>query len=143
MKKTLVFVSIIATTACSSAQDNEAKEKNGKTPDAVTTAFEKKYPAIKDVDWEKEDVNQFEAEFEINEVEYSAVFDKSGKFMEEEMEIKVADLPNSIVDYVGKNYPGKKIKEAAKITLANGTTNYEAQVGGKDLIFDSNGQFIR
>jgi hypothetical protein len=52
-------------------------------------------------------------------------------------------LPASIADYVAKNYKGEKIKEAAKLKMANGDINYEAEVKGMDLIFDANGKFIK
>lgn len=40
-------------------------------------------------------------------------------------------------------YKGKTIKEGAKITTADGTVNYEAEVDGKDVIFDTNGKFLK
>jgi hypothetical protein len=40
---------------------------------------------------------------------------------------------------VEKNYKGATIKETAKSQKANGEINYEAEVNGKDLIFDSKG----
>ena len=38
---------------------------------------------------------------------------------------------------------GKNIKEGAKITKADGTVNYEAEVNGTDVIFDASGKFIK
>jgi hypothetical protein len=45
--------------------------------------------------------------------------------------------------YIAKHHAGKKIKEAAEIVDAKGKKTYEAEVGGKDLIFDEKGQFIK
>jgi len=42
-----------------------------------------------------------------------------------------------------KNIRAKKIKEAAKITDAKGVVTYEAEVTGKDLIFDASGKFLK
>ena len=47
------------------------------------------------------------------------------------------------MEYVKKTYKEDEVKEASKITDANGTVTYEAEVKGKDLIFDSNGNFIK
>ena len=55
----------------------------------------------------------------------------------------MAELPEAVLSYVKEHYKGKVIKEGAKITKADGTVNYEAEVSGKDVIFDSNGKFIK
>ena len=52
-------------------------------------------------------------------------------------------LPQAIANYVVQNFPGKKIKEAAKIVNAAGLVTYEAEVGKDDYIFDSTGNFLR
>ena len=37
---------------------------------------------------------------------------------------------------------GKKVKEAARIEKADGSTVYEAEVKHKDLIFDASGKML-
>ena len=59
------------------------------------------------------------------------------------MEINVDALPSNVRDYVSKHHVGEKIKEAAKISDSKGTITYEAEIKGKDLIFDSNGNFVK
>jgi hypothetical protein len=63
--------------------------------------------------------------------------------METEVEIEINQLPRGIEEYVKTNYKGQSIKGAAKITAANGTVTFEAEIKGKDLIFDSNAKFIK
>ncbi len=46
-----------------------------RVPAAVKTAFGKKFPTAKKVDWGKEGKTQWEAEFELNEKDISANFD--------------------------------------------------------------------
>lgn len=140
--KTLLLAGIIGLTfGCSNAQ----KSNDTNVPEAVKTAFGKKYPDVKKVSWEAEG-KTYEAEFTMYKVEYSAVFDGSGVFQEEETEIKVSELPTSVVDFCSKTYADHKISEAAKITNANGTISYEAEMSkGKihfDVIFDANGNFV-
>lgn len=118
------------------------KMKSSEVPVAVKSAFEKQYPDVKDADWEKEGAN-YEAEFEVNDTETSVVFDANGTLLETEVEIESSALPQAANDYVAKNYPGSKIKEAAKITDAAGTVTYEAEVGKSDLIFDASGNFLK
>jgi hypothetical protein len=38
---------------------------------------------------------------------------------------------------------GVKITEAGKVTDAKGRTRYEAEVKGKDMLFDEKGNFIK
>lgn len=118
------------------------KLKESDIPAAVKDAFSKSYKDAKEVKWEKESAN-FEAEFEIGETDQSVVYDATGNLVEIEIEIKVDELPSAVKDYVSKNYRGVKIKEATKITDAKGTITYEAEIKDKDLIFDSNGKFIK
>jgi formylmethanofuran dehydrogenase subunit C len=42
-----------------------------------------------------------------------------------------------------RDYKGAKIVEAGKVTNAAGTHMYEAEIKGKDLIFDENGNFLK
>jgi hypothetical protein len=42
-----------------------------------------------------------------------------------------------------QHYPGIAIGEAARITKANGETNYEAEIKGKDVVFDAKGKFLK
>lgn len=139
MKSKMFIVLAIAFSSCGA----EAQEmKSADVPVAVKSAFEKLYPNVNDVDWEKEDAN-YEAGFEVNKNETSVVFDANGNLLETEVEIKTSELPQGVTDYVTKNHAGAKITEAAKITDADGTVTYEAEVGKSDLIFDANGKFIK
>ena len=138
MKKMMMISAFFAAITVSAfAQKIDA----AKVPVAVKTAFAKQYPGVA-AKWEKE-AGMFEAGFKEKGHAMSALYDAGGMMKESEMEIKIADLPASVAKYVNENYKGKKIKESAKITKADGTVNYEAEVSGKDLIFDANGKFIK
>jgi hypothetical protein len=113
-----------------------------KVPVAVKSTFSKNFPKVTSAKWEKENGN-FEANFSENGKKMSATFDDKGNWMETESKVEVSELPNGVAAYVAKNYNGQKIKGAAKLNMANGATNYEAEVKGKDIIFDGNGKFIK
>lgn len=138
MKKILVFAVAIFSSTLIYGQKISEKD----VPASIKAAFQKQYPGISKVKWEKEKEN-FEAEFESNKTESSALFDASGKLLESEVEIKLNELPVGVAEYVKSHYKGQKVKEAAKITDANGTITYEAEIKGKDLIFDLYGKFIK
>ncbi len=134
MKKLVFLLAAVISLSCSNAQKV--------VPAAVKAGFQKQFPGAENVKWEKENGN-YEANFELKEEEYSALLDVSGNTVETEVEIELSDLSATLKEYVAKNYPGKKIKEAAKITDAKGVVTYEAEVDGKDLIFDNSGNFLK
>ncbi|GAA4308494.1 hypothetical protein GCM10023149_02430 [Mucilaginibacter gynuensis] len=136
--KTLaVAIVAVAFNAAANAQSVPAS----KVPAPVKATFMKTYPTVTKVKWEMEKGN-YEAGFVSQKQETSAVFTADGKMLESEVEIKTAALPAPVLAYVKDNYKGKSIKEAAKITKTGGEVNYEAEVAGKDLLFDSTGKFI-
>lgn len=137
MKKVLMMLTVAASIALSAcAQKLDAS----KVPAAVKATFEKQFPGVA-ADWEKED-GKYEANSKQNGNEISALFEANGTMTESEMEIQPTALPANIQAYVAEHYKAKKIKEAAKITKADGSINYEANVNGKEVIFDANGNFL-
>lgn len=130
-----VMFAVIGFTACGQKIDAS------KVPAAVKATVAKQYPGIA-VKWEKED-GKFEASFKQNGSSMSALYLPNGTMTETEVDIKVSDLPAAALAYVKEHYKGKSIKEGAKITKADGTVNYEAEVNGKDVIFDANGKFLK
>lgn len=138
MKK--LFVIAFVCSACSlTACAQKLQEAN--VPVAAKSAFQKQYPNIKG-GWEKEKEN-YEVNFQKDGKVMSSVIDKNGTILETETDIKVSALPSSVQTYVKDHYNGAKIKEAAEIVRANGEKNYEAEVGGKDVLFDINGRFLK
>ncbi|MBS1509252.1 MAG: PepSY-like domain-containing protein [Bacteroidetes bacterium] len=138
MKKltTTLALFILLVTAAQAQRLNASK-----VPAAVKASFEKKYTGIA-AKWEKEDGN-YEASFTQNGNKQSATFSPDGTFTEVETAITESQLPAGVTAYVKAHYSGKTIKEAAKIIKADGTVNYEAEVNGKDVIFDAGGKFIK
>ncbi len=69
----------------------------------------------------------------------SVMYSAQGVVTETETIIGINDLP-----VVAKQYASArgKIKEASMIVKANGETQYEAEVGKKDLMFNDKGIFI-
>lgn len=108
------------------------KEKD--VPAPVIQSFQKEFPGVKVEKWEKEGAN-FEAEFDLNKIENSVVYDAGGKQLEHEVELKPTQLPKFVLEYFEKNQPGKKIKEASKSTAADGTITYEAEVEDTEYRF--------
>lgn len=137
MKK-LILMSVVAVLT-GYGYGQKVNEKD--VPASVKETLNKNYPNV-GAKWEKEKEN-FEANFTSGKKELSVLIAANGNLIESETEIETSELPANVLMYVEKNMNNAKIKEAAIITDASGKKTYEAEVGGKDLIFDENGNFIK
>jgi len=140
MKKAVfILPAIFAWAVNANAQDVKTKD----VPPAAREALAKKYPKATKVSWEKEKGN-YEANWGGKSGEDTSVqFTPSGAFVEEVDAIPVSQLPAEIATYVKSHYSGAKIKEAGKVTDASGKHFFEAEIKGKDLIFDESGKFVK
>ena len=139
MKKTIATIlAMWFITTCIFAQKITAD----KVPANVKAKLTALYPKVSTVKWEMEKGN-YEAGFSLEKVETSVVINPAGDLLETETAIAISALPKGVAEYVAKNYPGAKIAEASKIVDAKGVVKYEAEVNKKDLLFDSNGKFLK
>ncbi|MFA7043117.1 MAG: PepSY-like domain-containing protein [Bacteroidales bacterium] len=147
MKK-VMFITLLALISTNAiAQKNEEKEdQKVNAPTVVIKAFQKDYPKVTKVNWVTEG-NDFEAEFKLNGKETSANYDKTGKRVETELEIKKEQLPANALCYIKKYFSTYKVLEAFKVTDAKNAVSYEVEISkiGKslDLIFDAKGNFLK
>ena len=117
-------------------------QKSISVPAVVKSALMKKYPEASKATWEKEKGN-YEANWGGKSGEDNAVtFTPAGDFIEIVNAIKVSELPANVAPYVKAHFNGAKINEAGKVTDAKGKQTYEAEIKGKDLIFDLNGKYL-
>jgi hypothetical protein len=138
MKKYMLMFAVIATISLNA---NAQKMAAARVPAAVKAAFAKQFAGAV-AKWEKEN-GEYEAGFKKDGKEMSALFSTDGIMTESEVSIKLSELSAKMLAYVKANYKDKKIKGAAKITKADGTVNYEAELNGIDVMFDANGEFLK
>jgi hypothetical protein len=123
----------------------ESKEKKGLIPSVVSSSFAKEFPNKK-AKWGIEN-GVYEAEFKIEGIDASAVYDKSGHRKALEINIESSELPANVMHYVKTNYSATKISETAKITDDKNVVTYEAEIkkNGKThhLLFNATGKFIK
>lgn len=140
MKKLVLAMALMSLSTFAYSQEKKEKKENVEVPAVVEKAFQKAFPNTK-AEWEDEN-GKFEGSFKYKGQEMSVVYNAQGTLEEKETEIKAAQLPAAASSYIAKNKLGK-IKEAAKITKADGTVMYEAEVATGDALFDSKGIFIK
>jgi hypothetical protein len=135
MKKTILMGIMAFATLMSQAQKISI-------PEVVKAKVTSAYPKATGVKFEKEG-KDFEAGFKNEGKDMSILMDEQGNILETETDIAVSALPKGVQDYLSKNFKGKKIKEAATIVDAKGMKNFEAEIGGKDYLFDEKGNLLK
>jgi hypothetical protein len=140
MKKTI----LLSITAALLGTGTIAKTANSlEVPAVVKQGLAKKYPNASKVTWEKEKGN-YEANWGGKTGEDTSVtFTPSGEFVEEVDAMPVNQLPAAVFEYIKTNYKGAKVKEAGRVTNATGKKMFEAEIKGKDLLFDEKGKFLK
>ena len=141
MKKLMTLLVCMAFVVCTNAQKPKVE-----APAAAKAAFAAKYPTAQKVKWSVEKPGEFEAEFKLDKVETSALFDATGKFLESEAEIKEAELPQAVKATIAKDFAGYKLDEIEISTDAKGAITYEMEaVKGKsklEISFDATGKLL-
>ena len=121
-------------------------QKEAQIPTAAKTGFAAKFPAAQKVKWSIEKPGEFEAEFKLNKVETSAVFDAKGNLIETETRIKESELPQAVKATIAKDFAGYIIDEIEKATNAKGAATYEMEaIKGKDeleISIDASGKLL-
>jgi hypothetical protein len=133
MKK-IIYVSILVLFTMNISYGQ--KISADKVSAAVSKAFNEKFPKATDVSWEMENKSEYEADFKLNNEKFSASFDLNGKWLETEIEIEVAKLPQVVSQSLVKTYPGFTIKEAEKIETADKGTIYEVKINKDKETFE-------
>lgn len=139
MKAIFVFIIILSSIEVYSQNINESD-----VPDAVKNSFKTNYPDVKNVKWELEH-GKYEAEFKADNIEKTAIIDKTGNLIALETEISISALPEIIKSSIKNEFPSAKLNEASKIEKA-GEINYETEINdGKaswDLVYSENGRLL-
>lgn len=143
MKKIILILVCVSFVMSALAQETKKVE----VPAAAKTAFTAKFPQAQKVEWGMEKAGEYEAEFVLNGVESSAVYDAKGNLIETETEIKQNDLPQPVKTALAKDFAGYKIGEIAKNTDAKGVVVYELEASkdkkSYDLVFDNTGKLTK
>jgi len=138
MKKILILFALTGFFVNAQAQDLKSTD----VPVSVMDSFNLDYPAITDVDWNK-DGNNFSAGFEENKLGRTITYAASGKRVGIDEQIVLTAVPYSVTAYVRKNHEGNEMDSASKLTSADGTVTYKTKMAGKDLFFDSKGTYLK
>lgn len=117
-----------------------------KTPDAVLSAFELKYPKENSPEWEVDANGNFEAGFKKKGEKYRADFSPDGKWIETERSIKKKDLPKVIQEIIKKEYKNEDLVEIEEVDHHSKGRFYDVEFKAKgknmDVEFNEQGQVL-
>ena len=106
MKNLFLMIAVVAMFSL-----NASGQASKDVPSNIKDAFLKKFPTATKVKWAKENDKEWEAEFNMNNKEYSANYDLKGTWMETEYEISVSEIPAAVKATLDKDFAGYKIDE--------------------------------
>ena len=83
-------------------------------PEKVITSFDQKFTTVNNLEWSKENENEWEAAFKMDGTIYSANFSNEGKWIETAHEIKKEEIPVNVFQVLQESYgtfeiPGKEM----------------------------------
>ena len=147
MKTYLILTTTFAFIMNASAQDKTAIT----VPEPVKAAFTKQFPKAENAKWEMEDKTDYEAEFKMSGMKYSAKYSAAGKWMETEHKIKAEALPDPVKKAIAASYADHKIEGAEMAETPDGVV-YEVDLesrnaaGGDselEVVFNAEGKVLK
>ena len=136
----ILFVGVAALSISSCSQNIPGN----KIPSVVQNALKAKFASASHIEWEWEKKDRlFEAEFYLDNKEYTALIDSTGQLIMHKIDIQVSELPDAVISTVRQSYSDYKIDDAEKLEK-EGITYYVVGLerkGEKDkrLVFSKNG----
>ena len=116
-------------------------------PEIVTKAFLQKFPKATEIKWSKENSNEWEASFKLENVTISANYSNTGEWIETETEIPVSKIPEQVIKSINQSYKGWQIQGGAIIEKAKSDTVYEVDIKSgiskKEVLYKSDGTLIK
>ena len=126
MKKLLLIISAAFITIALNAQ----KITDDNVPQPVGAAFKAKFSIAEKTTWQLE-YDNYQADFTVGKSDFSALFDKDGKWLETITYIKPSDLPKAVKETLAKKYgevlSAYKIDEVEKVETEK-TTMYSMEI---------------
>ena len=129
MKKVFVTLALSLFVAAGAFAGNI---KSSSVPAIVKSYIEQTYPPVETVEWNYDEKgNYYNAQFKIDGANYDLNISPKGKLISSISQIATDQLPEAARAYIGKQFPGFKIKEARKL-FRRGMTTYEADINGQN-----------
>lgn len=100
----------------------------GIVPDKVQAAFDKRFPGVLEINWERQHPNGYQAEFIFKGKTTKSQFSFEGIWMETVTEISTLEFPASVLETLTSFYPDWKIVLAGKVENSKQEIHYKAAI---------------
>ncbi len=111
-------------------------QTNADVPDHVEDHLDKNHPKADDVDWDVEEDGFFEAEFEVDGVEWEVVYDLEGNHHATEIEIDYKELPSVVREKIEKSFADYTVLEVDEVDRADGSELFEVELDRDDMVLE-------
>lgn len=144
MKKSITML-VLALCAMVGVFAGNVKESS--VPVVVRSYITKNYPQAMNVDWNYEKQgNYYKAAFTLNSADYYFDLTPQGKMINSKCEIAETAIPENIRAYIGKQYPGFKVKDSWEMNQ-KGIVTYQVDITGQNtdqtLYFSNDGMLLK
>ncbi|GGG38520.1 hypothetical protein GCM10011532_22900 [Christiangramia forsetii] len=124
-------------TAC--AQDDKA---NSEIPSVVLNAFESRFDNPTNTDWEMNG-QDYEVEFDLKNVEHTALLNESGELFKYKKDIMETDLPEAVRTALQNEFSDKKFDDF-DLLVSGDMEYYQIEIDGtlrdKEVVFTASGE---
>jgi len=115
----------------------------GNPPETVNKAFKQKFPNAVEIKWEKDGVQEWEANFKLEGINMTSNFNNSGEWLETETEIPASKIPDKIIMAINASYKNYKVVSGAIIERSKASTIYEVDIKSgaikKEVLYNLDG----
>lgn len=116
------MTAILAGTSISCDNDDSP---NVETPSVVLNTFQSEFPEAMDVEWEEIN-DEYEVEFEIENIDHTAILSSNGNLIKYKYDILLSELPEPVNNTINASYDLNEIDDT-KILKIDGETYYQVE----------------
>lgn len=139
MKSLGILSAAIMMMSFSLLQDRDISASD--VPKAVMDTFKSTFPDANDVEWEKKG-KEYEADFEVQNIDYSARFGANGKLIMQKQDVLELDIPEAVGTAIQRDYEGYHIDDVERIEM-DGKEYFQVELDGKrrdqKVVFSNDG----
>ena len=110
MKTTLYLFSLVSLLIGAGCESDDEDDFRADVPSVVLNAFQSNYPKASDVEWEMLG-DDYQVDFEIERVDYEAIFSAEGDMLKYKYEISSTELPEAVKKAITANYANYQIDD--------------------------------
>lgn len=139
--QTISFIAILflGLTSCNNDDDNNLS--SNQVPNEVMVAFQTQFPNATDVEYQKTG-DQYEVDFDVNNVEYDALYKADGTLIKYKYDILSSEIPQAILSAIETDHENRLIDDA-EILMIDEVVYYQIELENIPLdiklVFNSDG----